>query len=210
MGKGLRRLVGRRPKGQGLVEMALALPVLLIMLLGLVEVGFLLRTYLVVYNADREAARFAARGGFTGEEIKERALTSFSGQLPVSLGEPDEPDGNTIIYVTWLQIPSDAVDDDDWKASYHKQDSFGTFEPSSRDPISKIDAVDQWKRMKDWNAALNDAAGEDGLGPTSLEVVIVEIFYEHNQVLHAPVIEWFLPDPMEVYAWTTMRIIERR
>lgn len=48
-------------RGQSLVEMAIALPVLVIMLLGVFEVGRALRTYMIVANASREAARFAAK-----------------------------------------------------------------------------------------------------------------------------------------------------
>jgi len=46
-------------KGQGLVEFALLIPVLLLILLGLVEAALLTQGYLVVQHAAREAARFA-------------------------------------------------------------------------------------------------------------------------------------------------------
>ncbi len=49
-------------KGQSLVELALTLPILLLLLLGVFEVGWALRSYLVLVNVNREAARFAARG----------------------------------------------------------------------------------------------------------------------------------------------------
>jgi len=46
--------------GQSLVEFTILLPVLLMMLSGLIEFGFLLNTYLDIIDAAREAARFAA------------------------------------------------------------------------------------------------------------------------------------------------------
>ncbi len=49
-------------KGQSLVEMAIILPILLMMMLGVFEVGWALRSYLVLANVNREITRFAARG----------------------------------------------------------------------------------------------------------------------------------------------------
>lgn len=50
-----KRLVHER--GNSLVEVALALPVLLILFLGIVEVGFILLAHVQVANAAREGAR---------------------------------------------------------------------------------------------------------------------------------------------------------
>lgn len=49
-------------QGQSLVEMAIILPVLLLMFLGVFEVGWALRGYLTLVNMDREITRFSARG----------------------------------------------------------------------------------------------------------------------------------------------------
>jgi hypothetical protein len=51
-------------KGQSLVEMAFITPLLLLMFIGVVEVGWAIRGYIVLVNADREATRFAARGQY--------------------------------------------------------------------------------------------------------------------------------------------------
>jgi len=47
-----------KSKGQSLVELALIVPLILIMLLGMVEVGFLVFNYLNAVDLSREAARF--------------------------------------------------------------------------------------------------------------------------------------------------------
>lgn len=49
-----------RPRGQSFLELALVLPVLLIMLLGLVEVAYFIGHYLDALDLTREAARFAS------------------------------------------------------------------------------------------------------------------------------------------------------
>jgi hypothetical protein len=51
-----------RDRGQSMVEMALTLPVLLLIMAGTLEVGWYYNTYLTLVDATREAARYAADG----------------------------------------------------------------------------------------------------------------------------------------------------
>lgn len=48
--------------GQSMVEMALAFPILLLIMAGTLEVGWYFNTYLTLLDATREAARYAADG----------------------------------------------------------------------------------------------------------------------------------------------------
>src|SRR5574338_39250 len=50
----------RAQRAQGLVELALLLPILILILLGIAEYGFMLNRYLNLLDAAREAARFGA------------------------------------------------------------------------------------------------------------------------------------------------------
>jgi hypothetical protein len=65
-------------RGQSIIETAIVLLVLVLILYGVVEVGFGLRNYLLVCNANREAARFAARGRSTDQldQVAERLVSS--------------------------------------------------------------------------------------------------------------------------------------
>lgn len=58
---GIRRLL-KGTQGQGLVEMAIVLPVLLLLLFGILEFGRIFNAYLVTKEASREGARLAALG----------------------------------------------------------------------------------------------------------------------------------------------------
>ncbi|HUS69434.1 MAG TPA: TadE/TadG family type IV pilus assembly protein [Anaerolineae bacterium] len=51
-----------REKGQGMAELALALPILLMVVFGMVEMARLVQTYLAVQHAAREGARYAVVG----------------------------------------------------------------------------------------------------------------------------------------------------
>lgn len=50
-------------QGQAMVEMALVLPLLLLLLLGIIEMGRVGYAYITVSNAARSAARVASAGG---------------------------------------------------------------------------------------------------------------------------------------------------
>ena len=54
----------RTERGQSLVEMAVIVPLLAFMFLGLIEVGWAIRGYMVLLSTNREAVRFAARGEY--------------------------------------------------------------------------------------------------------------------------------------------------
>ena len=53
----------KRSKGQSLVEFALVMPLLMLILIGIIEFGFMFSGYLSLTNASREAARVISLGG---------------------------------------------------------------------------------------------------------------------------------------------------
>ncbi|WP_102027450.1 TadE/TadG family type IV pilus assembly protein [Salirhabdus sp. Marseille-P4669] len=50
-------------RGQAIVELALALPILLLLVFGMIDFGRIFHTYLTLEHASREAARVASVGG---------------------------------------------------------------------------------------------------------------------------------------------------
>lgn len=63
----LNRLISkcRETRGQSVLEFALVLPILLLLVLGTVEIGWLMNVHLAAANAAREGARAAAVGKTT-------------------------------------------------------------------------------------------------------------------------------------------------
>lgn len=61
------RHLSRRERGQALVEFALVLPIFLILLLGIIDFGWALKSWITVTNATREGARMGAVGWPLGE-----------------------------------------------------------------------------------------------------------------------------------------------
>jgi Flp pilus assembly protein TadG len=65
MDRGIKQQVRRRKsKAQGLVEFALITPVLLLMIFGIIDFGWMIFNYAQLYNAVREGARYGSVSGF--------------------------------------------------------------------------------------------------------------------------------------------------
>ncbi len=59
-----------KSRGQGIVEFALALPIFLVLVFGIIEFGRLLFTYAMVSSASREAARYGSAAGYLGGVLR--------------------------------------------------------------------------------------------------------------------------------------------
>lgn len=61
----------KNERGQSLVEFALILPLILLILMGILEFGILLNSYLSINHASKEGARLGALGGTDAEIFAE-------------------------------------------------------------------------------------------------------------------------------------------
>jgi Flp pilus assembly protein TadG len=88
VGRWFRR--GRAEDGAQLVEFALVLPLLLLVLLGIAEFGFMFQRYEVVTNAAREGARMAVLPGYGTADVQARvAAYVTSGRVPTNTTNPN-------------------------------------------------------------------------------------------------------------------------
>lgn len=69
----------RDERGSALVEIALVMPILLLLLCGIVEFGRVFHSYIVVQQAARDAVRYASVG--TSDEELENIITSSMATL---------------------------------------------------------------------------------------------------------------------------------
>jgi len=72
-----------RGRGQSLVEFAVILPIFLLLVMGIVDFGWGLKSWISVTNAAREAARYGAvncsTGTATTADVQQRAIDTGSG-----------------------------------------------------------------------------------------------------------------------------------
>jgi Flp pilus assembly protein TadG len=97
----VRRLLRRfrSEEAAQLVEFALVLPMLLLVVLGIAEFGFIFQRYEVVTNAAREGARMAVLPGYTAADVTARVRVYVTqGKVPTTLTNPS-------IAVTDVAIP---------------------------------------------------------------------------------------------------------
>jgi Flp pilus assembly protein TadG len=185
----------RKPLGQSIVEFAVLLPLLIMMLSGLIEFGFMLNYYLDLIDAAREAARFAANddplhNDATGvyqdpnpgfylrtQTVTLQSLTIGSGgQITLNPASDD-------VVISAFSVMGGAVDE---------RFPAGTGEVSLySNKTSELDVA------TDIDPRLDATAPNTGM-------VSVEIFYDYHMILGLPWIRAFVPDPVTLYAYSIM------
>ncbi len=175
----------RNGRGQGLVELAIVLPILLLLLMGVAEMGYLLRNYLVVINADREACRFAARGRFSDHDVVERAVNAGG---VVRLGGQDVPflrthgtEPNTGVIVTHIPMDSDGYVDvfsiTTWVSGVVSAGPYSTTYVQPSDSAISLTQIVQ--RQGEATQSINAERAAGGYEEMDNHIVVVEVFFIH-------------------------------
>lgn len=181
-------------KAQSFVELAILLPILLMMFSGLVEFGFLLNHYLDLLDGTREAARFASdaspfiQGTYTDDPnfYKNAAALVDQTIAPLTLNS----DTDDIIISTF---------------------GVGGGRVLSRFPksLGSPSLSGEWRRWGNHTSEFSNTEIQSRLvsGAPSTGIVLVEIFYSYNQVLKLPWITAFVPDPIPVHVYSIMPLV---
>ncbi len=220
----------KKERGQAMVETVFILPVLLLLLLGVAEMGFALRNYLVVVNASREGARFAARGRYSWPVTKDddnviarvviaggavQEDTFSAGGVPfLRTDDNGTHEPNTGIIITHVSMISTGVvvSSTQWYSGVIQSDRI----PIDPNEHSLLDTDQVAARHSSVTAKIT-ALRADQFEPMNNHVVVVEVFYLHDLILNLFPRQvgsgerlFWLPDPWQMYARTEMRIITDR
>jgi len=105
-----------RDRGANLVEMALVLPLLLLLMMGVVDVGRAFYAYISLTNATREGARYASRNGLeSSSEDVLRVVQRVQGEPAVPLAPSEitatveglgRPVGQSVVVTSTLTYPT--------------------------------------------------------------------------------------------------------
>ncbi len=195
-------------KGQSLVELALLLSLLLTLLTGMVEFGYLLNQYITVVDAAREGARFGSNDDpfikttnpwginipfFTNiDEIVEGPLT----------GGVRDPNGKGAL--TPIRLRPEAPFNDDVVISFFSiSDGYMTRFPDA-DGWSYYQSKGFTGRSSSFTTAdLQGRIDQGALSAPDTGMVVVEVFYSYSQILKF----WGfigIPDPIAVHAYAIM------
>ncbi len=191
------RIDHRKSRGQSLVELALVLAVLLFMLIGVTEYGFLLNHYLNLVDATREAARYGA--DINPFKPDGSVDTNFFVRPDTSQPESKtNPPGLADVVEDYLQpIKLNPDLGDDIVISF-----FGV---TGSDAVRFPDA-DGWSRYGNQVSKISTAEIESRLDSSapSTGVLLIEIFYNYPQTLNLPIFSNIIPNPIPVYTYAIM------
>lgn len=191
-------------KGQGMVEFAITLPLLVFMLIGVFEVGYALHGYLVLANANREAARFAVRQDYLKfnqenvgyEQVWTHTLESLAGSIPF--------EKNGVMIVSYIHINVTCTQ------------TLAISSPLNVPTYTwKYPATATQVTLLDYQRIISDALPRDiaracdeeanALIPMPENMLTVEMFWAQNQLFGFPIISNPFTDPVPMYAHSTFR-----
>jgi len=209
---------GAKSIGQSLVEFTVLLPVLLIMISGLIEFGFMLNYYLDLIDAAREAARWASdadpiRDPNTGVYMDPNPLFYQNVQTLTKESLLAASDGR----IDWIDHPLDTMDNDDDDcgvtidgnndiviSAFGTRNNAGSPVVDNRFPVaSGENGVSLCNNRFSMITSAEIQSHLDPVAPTG-GLVMVEIFYDYHQILALPWITAFVPDPVTLHAYTIM------
>lgn len=199
-----------KQKGQALVEMAIITPFLIFILIGVFEVGWALRGYLILINANREVARYAVRPEYLNFETTPRWDRVKAQYLSAATGISLDLDERDTLILAYVEVFSGVYTDT-------SKDCFDNYNPvivvPANNPthtviygplrISHFDYYQIGRELADFNReqiCRGALSRVDGL-------IIAESWYEQPQLFGFPLISNPLTDPVPMYAHTVMRKI---
>lgn len=175
-------------RAQSFIELALVLPVLFIILLGLVEVAIFIGRYLDVLDLTREVARQAAR---------EERFTNPSAFFTETDSYLQPPPAGLNSYLTMNAATDDmVVSVFDLRGSGERMMHVwsGASENFKKDCQGNAVRTEPHFTLSEVMAIGSPDVNEG--------MVAVEIFYCHQLVLNIPFITSFIPNPVQIHAYT--------
>ena len=210
-------------KGQSLVEIAITIPLLIFLMIGVFEVGYVLRNYLVILNFSRETARYTVRPEYIHFPASEEELEDITKDITEKSKQAIwnfPKDGQ--VYLTHVEIDlgqpciyGDHVYTSTSEVIFNK--GYGTQIPGN---WSNLILKEEERLCQNLchecseQEELKMCLGSGKLGTCKLppyyifnkeEFVAVEVFYNHHQLLGFPFISNPFTDPINLRAYTVMR-----
>lgn len=196
-----------KDQGQNFVELALILPLILILFLGMIEIGYALHSYMIVANAAREGARFGSRGVHVAlVDITSVVETALSQNIPIDLSGVDadttiiatqidvNKDGNYVIYDRRIVGEMDVV----------SKICEPVDEPCDNSSVNVQDFIDANVSFNASPDLCQETAGCLG------DFVVVEVFYSLEPTILSGLIQDIIPYPFSINSTAVMRILYRR
>lgn len=210
MGNPVHRPSIKYARGQGLIETAIVATLLLIVILTLVEFGFLLNTYLTMQDATRNAARYSSDNLYSLRDsvLDCKTTRDFYRQTGCVL--------NQELVRERPQITLSINTGDDIVVSVFSVAGADVSNPptvKTRFPLEE--GENGWSEAKDWLGVRNQVSSFssssiqsqlDGAAP-STGFLLVETFFNYYQRLNLPWVQLILPNPFLLHTYALMPLV---
>ncbi len=197
----------RKEKGQSLVEFALVLPFLLMLFLGIAELGSALYDYLTFTAANREGARLASRGRFDDEAVMERIVSSGDGNVELHTTGPDANFGIIIthFYANESGLINPAETTRSFTGTVYVDGSAVALTSANVNDYSRIDP--NFIADHDlYQAKVNAYRTANDYEVSSVQIVVVETYFAHHLLVPKMAGLLGLQDPISFYLSSTVRV----
>lgn len=204
----------RKSKGQSLVELAITLPILILLFSGMIEFGFMLNTYLSLQDAVRAAARHYSNENplmkdNNGVVVDDVTFYEDAANAVIdSLMPPDDPDArqivvdptrdNVLISVLTVRVNEDADPDALESITRHPEDAefFWLYDATSPNSVYGDVEIEEYLTA-------------NGSVPVDMGLLIIEVFYSYEGILHLPWTEPFFSEdnPTTLYNSTIIPLV---
>ena len=219
------KFIKKIPKGQSLVELALIVPLVLIMLLGMIEVGFLIFNYLNAVDLSREASRFASvrdwriatSGQATLDDCSDDELDyykdtacffidpSLNPNLPL---DPDRYDDVTISAFVVISGTNATIAR---RLPFDQRDEDGNLIDPDNDGVWSL-YNNNWMLDCQGNVVHEEPVFTNeeveamfvAAAPKSKGLVLVEGFICYDQMVYIPLLSEFIGSPFRIHTYTFM------
>ena len=211
-----RKRNGRKSRGQSLVEVAIAFPVFIMLLSGVIEFGFILNYYLSLLDATRDAARVYSGGDpFLADGVTDND-SQFYYQAAVLVRRTLDPSYNPLTNTfdaayRGRRIVLDPKTDDVIVTVYGAgasgvvlwRDAGPYYLPFP--PYVDADRTNTPKHYPSIFTTTNITSSRV-TGAPDAGILVVEVHYNYHHILGLPWMAAILPNPLHLQAYTIMPI----
>ncbi len=197
----------RGERGQSIVEFALVLPFLMMLFLGIAELGSALYDYLTFTAANREGARLASRGRFDDDAVMERIVSSGDGNVELRTTGPDANFG--IIITHFYSNESGVINPLETTRAFSGTVYVdGTAVPLTSSNVDSFSRIDPNFIIEHdlYQAKVNAYREANDYEVTSVHIVVVETYFAHHLLLPKMAGMLGLRDPVNFYLSSTVRV----
>ncbi len=218
----LRKRNVRKSRGQSLVEVAIAFPVFIMLLSGVIEFGFILNYYLSLLDATRDAARIYSGGDpfvwDTNSTSNPNGSDDFYYQAAILVRRTLDPSYVPAVYVPAYipehfltayrgrRIVLDPLEDDVIVTVYGAGASGVELWRAGDRPYHLFPTSGSWPGNYQSIFTTTNITSSRVTGAPDAGILVVEVHYNYHHILGLPWMAAILPNPLHLQAYTIMPI----